>query len=120
MDKTIIMVVADSAIGRLDTQHSSAVLGICGGEAANGHQAQPLLAVAACQHALILMESNMWHIKRLRLAQKCQSWKELEPGHRTLDCPPAIQIREICLQEGMDDYPLKIYATQALGRVLSK
>jgi len=116
-----ILVVDDNQIVRQGTAITVQTLGYMTEEAASGREA--LDRLGACQYALIFMDYEMPDMDGFECTRTI---RELENGTGAripiiaLTASDEFQIREKCLQAGMDDYLHKMYTPQQLRQILSK
>jgi len=119
--KAKILVVDDTALSRMGTAITVKALGFATDEAASGPEA--LDRVGSCHYALILMDYNMWQMDGIECTQKIRAL-ESKTGTRVpivaLTSSNEMEIREKCLQAGMDDYLDKSYSPEELQEILAK
>jgi CheY-like chemotaxis protein len=119
--KPLILVVDDTPIASLGTACVLQTLGFMADQAGSGREA--LVRVGASQYALIFMDHDMPDMDGFECTQKI---REMENGTGTripivgLTASDETDIREKCLQAGMDDYLHKRYTPEELRQILSK
>ena len=119
--KRKILVVDDTPIARQGTAIVVQTLGFKTDEAANGREA--LANMQTHQYALVLMDYNMPGMDGMECTQKIRE-QEKQTGIRIpiigLSASNEANIREKCLQAGMDDYLPKSYTKEELQHIVDK
>jgi CheY-like chemotaxis protein len=121
MTEVRILVVDDTPIACQATSIVLRTLGFNTDEVGSGYEALSNIQTRA--YDLIFMDYNMPHMNGLECTQKIREWEVLT-GTRIpiigLSASVELNVREKCLQAGMDDYLSKSYTREDLQQIVQK